>query len=156
SPGATAAEDDLPAAGYYFDDRAASRGPRSQVVSRAESKRESKSRANNRARRPKDLSAEDRPSVRTDSPAWLYPLQGAESLTVVVVLGVAFWVFTVLVPEYCRSLMSDAEMLGATSMGHLIAIVSSLPAVLLLMPVLFYALQYLARVLVASALGDAR
>jgi hypothetical protein len=87
-------------------------------------------------------------------PSVLYPLRGAEGMAMVVVLATAFWVFTVLVPEYCLSVMDDAERMGTPSMGHLVALISALPAVMLAPFALFYWLQYLARVLIASALGE--
>jgi hypothetical protein len=42
-----------------------------------------------------------------------YPLRGAESLGVLGVLSVVFWIFGVLVPEYCLTLMGDADSMGA-------------------------------------------
>ena len=87
-------------------------------------------------------------------PSVLYPLRGAEALAVVASLGVIFWVFFVLVPEYCLTIMLDANSMSAGPLGHLIAIVSALPAVMLSLPALFYWLQYLGRVLVSSAMGE--
>jgi hypothetical protein len=83
-----------------------------------------------------------------------YPLRGAESLAVIAVLSLVFWVFTVLVPEYCLTVIGDADKLGATQLGWLVALVSALPAVILFPLFVLYGLQYLGRVLVSSAMGD--
>jgi hypothetical protein len=67
---------------------------------------------------------------------------------------VAFWILTILVPEYCLTAMRDGAMLGALSMGRLVALISALPAMMLLPLVFSYALQYLGRALVSSARGE--
>ncbi len=41
-----------------------------------------------------------------------YPLRGADSLGVIAITSVVFWVFTVLVPEYCLALVGDADSMG--------------------------------------------
>ena len=84
----------------------------------------------------------------------LYPLRGAETLVMVAVMGVTFWSFTILVPEYCLGLWADAGMLGTPLMGMLVILISALPASLLLPFVIIYLLQYLGRVLISSAMGD--
>lgn len=89
-------------------------------------------------------------------PNVLYPLRGAEGIAMVAAFGVVLWVMGTLVPEYCRALMADGEKLGAPAMGRLVSLVTALPVLLLLPPVVIYGLQYLARVLVASAEGEAR
>ncbi|MDR3638103.1 MAG: hypothetical protein P4L84_30135 [Isosphaeraceae bacterium] len=142
-------ENDTPSAGYYLEDTLRS-GP-----SRPEA-REPRSPAKERSGGSEAKSPTGPAFPPRGGPAWLYPLRGAESLTVVVVLGVAYWIFMVLVPEYCLSVLSDAESMGAAPMGRLIAIISGLPAAILLLPALFYTLQYLGRVLVSSAQGDDR
>jgi hypothetical protein len=83
-----------------------------------------------------------------------YPLRGAESLGVVGSLSLAFWVLLTLVPEYCLTIVDAAASSGATLLGYLLAIVSSLPVVFLFPFILFYWLQYFGRVLVSSALGE--
>jgi hypothetical protein len=83
-----------------------------------------------------------------------YPLWGAESLAVIVVLGAVYWVLCWLVPEYCLAAMGDAERMGATEMGWLVSLISALPAALLLPLFMIYGLQYLGRVLVSSAMGE--
>ena len=85
-----------------------------------------------------------------------YPLRGADSLGVIAITSVVFWAFTVLVPEYCLTLVGDAESMGAAALGHLIALISILPFVLLFPLLIFYWLQYLGRVLVSSAMGETR
>lgn len=87
-------------------------------------------------------------------PSVLYPLRGAECMGLIGVVSVAYWILSVLVPEYCLGLMSDAESLGAMPMGHLVSLITSLPVIILIPPALFYLLQYLGRVLVSSALGE--
>ena len=69
-------------------------------------------------------------------------------------LGVGFWVLTILVPEFCLALLADADKLGASLMGKLIALIASLPALMLILPAILYALQYLGRVLISGAMGD--
>jgi hypothetical protein len=86
----------------------------------------------------------------------VYPLRGADSLGVIAATSAVLWFFTVLVPEYCLALIGDAESMGASSLGRLIALISILPFVLLLPLVIFYWLQYLGRALVSSAMGEAR
>jgi hypothetical protein len=87
-------------------------------------------------------------------PSLLYPVRGAETMGFMGILGTAFWILTILIPEYCRTLMSDADSMGATSMGYLVALITSLPAIILIPPTLFYLLQFLGRVLVSSAMGE--
>lgn len=91
---------------------------------------------------------------RRDGPGILYPLRAAEGLGMVAAIGAVCWVMGTLVPEYCRSLMSNAEALGTPMMGHLVVVITALPTVLLSPLVLIYWLQYLSRVLVASSEGD--
>ncbi len=86
----------------------------------------------------------------------LYPLRGAECLGVIAATSAVFWFFTILVPEYCLSLMGDADSMGVPSIGHLIALVSVLPFVILAPFVVLYWLQYLGRILVSSAMGETR
>ncbi len=86
--------------------------------------------------------------------SFAYPLRGAECLGVVGALSLAFWVFGVLVPEYCLTLMGDADEMGTPTLGKFIAMISFLPVVFLLPFALTYWLQYLGRVLVSSALGE--
>ena len=87
-------------------------------------------------------------------PRLLYPSRGAEGLAMVAALGVVAWVMGTLVPEYCLALLADAELLGALSMGRLVALISGLPVLVLSPLVMVYGLQYLARVLVASSEGE--
>jgi hypothetical protein len=84
----------------------------------------------------------------------LYPLRGAESLAIVAAMCIFFWIFTVLIPEYCLGVWNDASNLGTPSMGILVILISALPAFLLLPLILIYTLQYLGRVLVSSAKGE--
>ncbi len=84
----------------------------------------------------------------------LYPLRGADCLGLLVGLSVVLWIFVVLVPEYCITMMSDAEGLGASLIGTLFAILAAIPGVILGPVVLVYLLQYLGRVLVSSAMGE--
>ena len=84
----------------------------------------------------------------------LYPLEGAESLAAIASSSVIFWVFLTLVPEYCLTLMGNADTMGVPTLGKFIALVSILPVVFLLPFAFFYWLQYLGRVLVASAMGE--
>jgi hypothetical protein len=67
-----------------------------------------------------------------------------------------FWVFFNLIPEYCLTLMGDADMLGATEFGLFAALLSILPVIFLSPLAIFYWLQYLGRVLVASAMGETK
>jgi hypothetical protein len=87
-------------------------------------------------------------------PCVVFPLRGAEGLSLVAILGVAFWVISILIPEYILTLMADAERLGATMMGYLVGLVTALPAIAFLPAALFYWLQYSARILITSAIGD--
>jgi hypothetical protein len=87
-------------------------------------------------------------------PSILYPLRAGESLVMVAVIGILFWAFTVLVPEYCLGVWNDANSLGTPSMGMLVILISALPAFLLLPLILIYTLQYFGRVLVSSARGE--
>jgi len=84
----------------------------------------------------------------------LYPLRSAEAMAMVVIPAIVFWVFTILVPEYCLGLWADANMMGTPSMGMLVILISSLPVAFLLPLIAVYMLQYLGRVLVSSAMGD--
>lgn len=86
--------------------------------------------------------------------SFLYPLRGAEPLGVIGMTSAILWLFGVLVPEYCLTLISDAESMGAARIGHFIALISILPVVLLFPLALSYWLQYLGRVLVSSAMGE--
>jgi hypothetical protein len=83
-----------------------------------------------------------------------YPLRGAESVGMVVATSVIFWIFTVLVPEYCLTLIADTESMGVPILGYFIAVITALPYVILLPLVILYWLQYLGRVIVASAMGE--
>lgn len=87
-------------------------------------------------------------------PHLLYPSRGVEGLSMVAAIGVAAWVMGTLVPEYCLAILADSETMGVPSMGRLIALISSLPVLILSPMVLVYDLQYLARVLVASSDGE--
>jgi hypothetical protein len=86
----------------------------------------------------------------------LYPLRGADSLGVIATTSVVLWFFTILVPEYCFTLMADADSMGAALLGNLIALISILPFVLLFPLLIFYCLQYLGRTMVSSAMGETR
>jgi hypothetical protein len=86
--------------------------------------------------------------------SFLYPLRGAECLGVLAGLAVICWIFAVLVPEYCLTMMADAESMGAGILGKLFVVVCALPVVVLSPLVLSYWLQYLGRVLVSSAMGE--
>jgi hypothetical protein len=90
------------------------------------------------------------------TPSVPYPLRSAEGLGMMGALGAASWVMGTLVPEYCLALMADGVRLGTPSMGRLVALISALPALILIPPTLVYWLQYLARVLVASGEGEDR
>jgi hypothetical protein len=83
-----------------------------------------------------------------------HPLRGADSLGMVVATSVIFWIFTILVPEYCLTLMADAHSMGVPILGHFIAVITILPYVILFPLVILYWLQYLGRVIVASAMGE--
>lgn len=84
----------------------------------------------------------------------LYPLRGATCMGLLAGISVVFWIFMVLVPEYCLTMMSDAEKLGATLIGSLFAILAAIPGVILGPVAILYLLQYLGRVLVSSAMGE--
>ena len=83
-----------------------------------------------------------------------HPLRGAESLGMVVASSVIFWIFTILVPEYCLTLMADANSMGVPILGHFIAVITVFPYAILFPLVTLYWLQYLGRVIVASAMGE--
>jgi hypothetical protein len=95
----------------------------------------------------------DRPE-RSWFVSFLYPLRGADSLGIIVVLAFICWVFFLLVPEYCLSIMKDSASMGASLMGMLFVVVAGIPIVLITPFVVSFALQYLARVLVSSAMGE--
>ncbi len=99
------------------------------------------------------LPALDRPETSWFASV-LYPLRGADGLGMVAITAAVLWVFTILVPEYCLTLMGDADAMGATVLGYLIALVSILPFVILFPLVILYWLQYLGRTLVSSAMGE--
>jgi hypothetical protein len=84
----------------------------------------------------------------------LYPLRGADSLGIIVALAVIDWVFFQLVPEYCFQVMADSSSMGASLMGMLFVMVAGVPVALLSPFVISFTLQYLARVLVSSAMGE--
>jgi hypothetical protein len=86
--------------------------------------------------------------------SFLYPLRGAESLAMVGAMGVIFWIFTVLVTEYCLQAMADSESMGAGLLGILFTWLAAVPGVILGPFIVSYWLQYLGRVLVTSARGD--
>jgi hypothetical protein len=85
----------------------------------------------------------------------LYPFRNAESLAMIAFMATAYWGFTILIPEYCFGLWEDSITLGTPSMGGLIILISAVPALLLFPLILIYTLQYLGRVLVSSAMGEA-
>jgi hypothetical protein len=86
--------------------------------------------------------------------SFLYPLRGAESLGVIGALAVISWCFYGLVPEYCIQLIQDAGSLGGGLIGYLFMMITGTPVVILSPFVFSYALQYLGRVLVSSAMGE--
>ncbi len=86
--------------------------------------------------------------------SFLYPLRGADSLGIIVALAVIDWVFFQLVPEYCFQVMEDSSSMGASLMGMLFVMVAGVPVALLSPLVVSFTLQYLARVLVSSAMGE--
>jgi hypothetical protein len=98
------------------------------------------------------------PTLAQPETSWfasiLYPLRGAESLAVIASTSTIFWIFLILVPEYCLTVMRDADMMGTPSMGKFVALISILPVAFLLPFAVFYWLQYIGRVLVASAMGE--
>ena len=71
-------------------------------------------------------------------------------------MGAACWVIGTLLPEYCLTLQSDADLLGAGPMGRLLTFITALPAIFLGPIVVIYWIQYLARVLVESGAGEPR
>jgi hypothetical protein len=87
-------------------------------------------------------------------PHLLYPSRGVEGLAMVAAIGVAAWVMGTLAPEYCLAILADGDLLGVPTMGRLIALISSLPVLILSPLVMVYEAQYLARVLVASSEGE--
>lgn len=99
------------------------------------------------------LPALDRPETSWFTSV-LYPLRGADSLGVIAITSVVLWFFTVPVPEYCLALKRDADSMGVPAIGHLIALISILPFVILSPLVILYWLQYLGRILVSSAMGE--
>ena len=84
----------------------------------------------------------------------LYPLRGADGLGMIAATSAILWLFTILIPEYCLTLMGDADSMGAPTIGYLIALISILPVVILLPLAILYWLQYLGRTLVSSAMGE--
>jgi hypothetical protein len=99
--------------------------------------------------------AEDGHSELGFAASLLYPFRNAEGLAMIATMATAFWVFTILVPEYCLGVWEDSNSLGTPSMGGLIVLISTIPALLLLPLILTYTLQYLGRVLASSAMGEA-
>lgn len=98
------------------------------------------------------------PPLQKTEASWLasilYPLRSADSLAVIASLTAILWLFTILVPEYCLGLMGDADQMGTPTIGKLIALISILPVAFLLPFAVFYWIQYLGRVVVASAMGE--
>jgi hypothetical protein len=98
------------------------------------------------------------PPLKQTEKSWfasiLYPLRSADSLAVILWLTPILWLFTILVPEYCLSLMSMADDMGTPTVGKLIALVSIVPVAFLLPFAVFYWIQYLARVVVSSGMGE--
>jgi hypothetical protein len=86
--------------------------------------------------------------------SFLYPARGAECLGVLAGTALIFWVFFVLVPEYCVTMVAEATSMGAWILGMLFVTICTLPVVILAPFVTSYWLQYLGRVLVASAMGE--
>jgi hypothetical protein len=86
--------------------------------------------------------------------SFLYPLRGAESLGVIGALALISWLFYGLVLEYCIQLVHDAASMGGGLLGQLFMMIVGTPVVLLSPFVFSYALQYLGRVLVSSAMGE--
>jgi hypothetical protein len=85
----------------------------------------------------------------------LYPLRAPESMGMIALLTLVWWIMLSAIPEYCLTLMGTADELGKGLLGQFIALLSILPVVFLFPFSLLYCLQYLSRVLVASAMGDA-
>ena len=100
---------------------------------------------------PVEVSREVEPYWR---PNLLFPLRGAEGLVIVVMLGLASWFVSVLIPELCLTFVADASKFGATMMGWLVSLVAALPALMLGPLAITYALQYYGRVLVSAAMGE--
>ena len=98
------------------------------------------------------------PALKKTEATWfgsiLYPLTSADSLAVMATLTAILWLFTILVPEYCLTLMSDADGMGVSLVGKLIALISILPVAFLLPFAIIYWLQYLGRVIVSSGMGE--
>jgi hypothetical protein len=88
-------------------------------------------------------------------PDLLFPTRGAEGLIIVAMLGLLSWGVATLLPELCLQFVADAGSMGATLMGVLVSIVAALPGLALGLFLVAYALQYLGRVLVSSAMGEA-
>lgn len=84
----------------------------------------------------------------------IYPLRGAESMGVILVLAVAIWMIGTALPEHCLSLIETASATGRGPLGNLIALITSLPFVIATPFVAFYWLAYLGRVLVSGAKGE--
>ena len=99
------------------------------------------------------LPALDRPETNWFASV-LYPLRGADGLGMIAATSAFLWLFTVLVPEYCLTLMGDADSMGASTIGYLIALISILPVVIFFPLLTLYWLQYLGRTLVSSAMGE--
>jgi hypothetical protein len=87
-------------------------------------------------------------------PRLFFPGRSVEGVAIVSAIGFSLWLLATLVPEYCIALLSDADGLGALPMGHLVAIVTSLPVALFAPLVAAYWIQYLGRVLVGGAEGE--
>ena len=99
------------------------------------------------------LQALDRPETSWFASV-LFPLRGADGLGMIAITSAVMWLFTILVPEYCLTLMADADSMGASLLGYLIAVISILPFVILFPLAILYWLQYLGRTLVSSAMGE--
>ncbi len=154
-PPARREENETTAAGYYVEE--IPRLTSSRAVGEASSgspTRDSRPTEAGRTTRRSKSKPGARQSQTSESSLFVYPLSAAESVSVITILSTAFWIFTVLVPEYCLTLMSDADSMGAGPMGSLVSLITALPALFLLLPALFYGVQYLGRILVSSALGE--
>src|SRR5262249_46188685 len=44
--------------------------------------------------------------------SFLYPLRSIECMSVIAILSGVFWLFLILVPEYCLAVMGDADSMG--------------------------------------------
>ena len=86
--------------------------------------------------------------------SFAYPLRGAESLGVMTATAVVFWVFVILVPEYCLGVAGEAGSMGTPTLGYLIALISILPVVILSPLVIAYWLQFLGRCWSRTAMGE--